>query len=372
MRLFACTALVATLAIAACGVEQSRLDANAQVSISGRALAADGTPLAKIKVVLVKELDIGEAIGGLFVTAVTLGIACLADHPPALCANNSHVAMTGSDGSYSFSVRGSDTQGSAGLASTMEVLLRAQPGAGQSGGALAIAEFEVQTSPLQLPDLRIWDPQLSLSADAHSVRISRPALPGNGYGNGPKYWLEFDNDKGRAAWIIGSLGATANLDARILEDLRGTAVVGVRTTGSASSTTVDFTFVSASLPFAGSAGSPPSRGASCAPVTAGATEAFKTPCTLTSGDFSSRYVSGAAPTGVVIDLGGLHSISLVVVRGCSSQCAIAAGAELSALSDAGQVSGDYAALTLSPARSARYIRVQGSPNVSLMRQISVW
>jgi len=372
VRLVACAALVGTLIAFACGPEQSRLDPNAQVSIAGRALAADGTPLAKTRVALVKELDLGEAIGGLFVTAVTLGIVCLADHPPALCANNSHIATSGTDGSYSFSVHGSDTQGSAGLASTMEVLVRVPPETGQSAGALAIAEFTVQTSPLQLPDLRIWNPLLSLPADAHNVHMTRPTLPGNGYGNGPTYWLEFDNAKGRAAWIAGTVRANATVDARILEDMQGTALVGVRTTGSASSTTVDLTFVSGSIPFNGPAGQPPSRGAACAAVTAASTESFKTPCTLTNGDYGNTYVSGAAPTGVVVDLGKLQSVSLVVVRGCAGQCTIAVGGDLSALQDAGSVSGDYAALAVSPARSARYVRVTGSPNVSRLRQISVW
>jgi hypothetical protein len=107
-------------------------------------------------------------------------------------------------------------------------------------------------------------------------------------------------------------------------------------------------------------------------VTAAAAETLKTPCTLTNGDFGNTYASGAAPTGVVVDLGKLQPVSLVVVRGCAGQCMIAVGGDLSALQDAGSVSGDYAALAVSPARSARYVRVTGSPNVSRMRQISVW
>ncbi|HEX2681439.1 MAG TPA: hypothetical protein VHQ03_09115, partial [Candidatus Dormibacteraeota bacterium] len=118
-------AATAVLLAAACGVQQSGLDANAAVTISGKALNANGQPLASTRVVLIKELDLGEAIGGLFVTAVTLGIACLADHPPALCANNSHVTTTDAAGGYSFTVKGGDTQGSLGLASTMEVMARA-------------------------------------------------------------------------------------------------------------------------------------------------------------------------------------------------------------------------------------------------------
>jgi hypothetical protein len=372
VRRFACAVLFATLGATACGVEQSSLDANAQVTITGKALAADGRPLANAKVALIRELDMGQAIGGLFVTAVTLGIACLADHPPALCANNSHTAPTRTDGTYSFSVRGADTQGSVGIASTMEVLVRVAPGNGQAAGALALAEFKVQTSNVQVPDLRIWNPPVDLSTDRRSARLIRPTLPASGYGTGAKYWLEFDNAKGRVAWVVGSLGADAAVDSRILEDLRGTAFVGARTTSSAGGLAVAFTFVSGAIGFEGLAGPAPSRGASCAAVTAGASDAFKTPCSLTSGDFGGAYTSGAAPTGVLIDLGEVRSIYLVVVRGCSGQCSIAAGADPSALRDAGSISGEYGALTVSPARSVRYVRVTGSQGVSLMRQISVW
>jgi hypothetical protein len=41
---FACAALAAMLVATACGVEQNRLDANAQVTVAGKALEADGTP----------------------------------------------------------------------------------------------------------------------------------------------------------------------------------------------------------------------------------------------------------------------------------------------------------------------------------------
>jgi hypothetical protein len=372
VRRFACAVLFATLGATACGVEQSSLDANAQVTITGKALAADGTPMAKTRVALIRELDLGQAIGGLFVTAVTLGVACLADHPPALCTNNSHIAMTGSDGTYSFAIRGSDTQGTVGIASTMEVLIRLPPGSGQSTGALALAEFKAQTTTLQVPDLRIWNPPVDLSTDTHSVRLKRPTLPGSGYGTGAKYWLEFDGASGRAVWMVGSRGADSVVDSRILEDLRGTAHIEARTSGSSGGLAVDFTFVSGSIPFQGPAGPPPSRGASCAAVTASGTDVFKTPCTLTSGDFNSSYVSGASSNGVVIDLGTDRAVSLMVARGCSVQCRISLSSDLMAWSDAGSLSGEYATAPITLNRSARYIRLSGAPNVALLRQVSVW
>lgn len=377
MTRLACAALFATLVATACSVEQSSLDAKAEVSITGKALAADGTPLVKTRVALIRELDIGQAIGGLFVTAVTLGVACLADHPPAICSNNSRIATIGSDGTYSFTVHGSDTQGSLGTASTMEVMIRVPPRTGKAAGPVALAEFKVQSSKLQLPDLQIWDPQLEVSINdtpnsGPSVRLLHPSFTGDGYGQGAKYWHEFDDSKGRAAWVVGSVGPDMVLDARILEDLRGTALVGHRTSTSANSLAVDLTFLSAAIAFQGRAGPPPSRGAPCAGVTASATDAFKSPCTVTSGDFGSSSISGATSTGVVIDMGIDRPVSLLVVRGCTAQCRISVSSELTAWSEAGSVSGDYGTAPITLNRSARYIRLSSTPNVAQLRQVSIW
>jgi hypothetical protein len=120
---------------------------------------------------------------------------------------------------------------------------------------------------------------------------------------------------------------------------------------------------------AGAAGAPPSRSAPCAAVSASGTDAFKAPCALTSGDFGGTYTAGTNSTGVVIDLGQIRSLALVVVRGCSGQCPVAIGSDLSALQEVSTAAGEYWALA--PARSARYVRVMGS-NVSLLRQISAW
>src|SRR5919109_5623806 len=149
MRALPASLIAATLLVGGCGVQSSSLDPSSTVTISGKAVDAAGKPLANTRVVLVKELDIGEAAGGLFVTAVTLGLACIADHPPALCSQNAHMGRTDEAGAYSFSLKASETTGSFGVASTMEVVV------GGSAGA-SLAEFTVQTTSLSLPDLRLW------------------------------------------------------------------------------------------------------------------------------------------------------------------------------------------------------------------------
>jgi len=372
--------MVAVLGATACGVEQSRVDANAQVSVKGKALSDVGTdagayvgsPLTGTKVALIKELDLGEAIGGLTITAATLGLACLDSHPPALCANNSHLATTEGDGSFSFSVVGRDTQGSLGVASTMEVVVRAARHLGETAGAVGIAEFTVQTASLQLPDLHVWQPGLRVETNGKSVQVRWPMLPSSGYGSRPRYSLDFDDSQGKVVWATGSAQSDAPLDLRLLEDVNSFVRVVARASSPASGTTVDFTYLSGSVKVPGNAGAPVSRGAACAAVTASGIGPFNAACSLTNGDFTKSFVSGASATGAVIDLGTDRAVSLVVVRGCSGQCRISLSSDLTAWSDAGSLSGEYATAPITLNRSARYIRLSGTPNVSLLRQVSVW
>src|SRR5260370_28016821 len=154
------------------------------------------------------------------------------------------------------------------------------------------------------------------------------------------------------------LGPDFVLGSRILEDLRGTGFIRARTNGSANNLPVDFTLLTGSFAFQGSAGAPPSRGAACAALSASGTDAFKAPGALTGGDFGGTYTSSANSTGVVLDLVQIRSVSLVVVRGCSGQCPVAAGSDLSSLQEVSTAVGAY--WGLAPARSARYVRVMGS------------
>jgi hypothetical protein len=380
VKWLACAILVATLGATACGVEQSRVDAKAKVSINGKALSDVGTPagtyvgapLAATKVALIREIDIGEAIGGLSITAVTLGLACLDNHPPALCSNNSHLATTGSDGSFSFSVVGSETQGSLGVASTMEVVVRAARHLGETAGAVGIAEFSVQAASVQLPDLHVWQPGLRVETTGKSVQVDWPALPSLGYGSRPRYSLEFDDSQGKSVWVTGATQSGAPLDQRVLEDVNSFVRVIVRASSPAPTTSVDFTYLSGSVKVPNTAGVPPSRGAACAVVTTSGIGPYSATCSLTSGDSSRSFVAASAPSGAVIDLGTDRAVSLVVVRGCSARCRISLSSDLLAWSEAGSVSGEYATLPVTLNRSARYIRLVGTPSVAMLRQVSIW
>ena len=355
--------VISSVLLAACGIQQSGLDANTTVTIAGK-VVADGKPLAATKVVLLKELDLGEVVGGLFVTTASLGLACLSDHPPALCSNNAHLATTDLTGAFSFSVKGGQTQGSLGTASTMEVMAHVPARASEVAGAASMAEFQVQTATLALPDLRIWQPDLSWSAG------DRPAwspVPGTGSAT---YSVEFYDLHGGQWWVTGAMKSGDRVDGHVLENLDGTFDVAARTRGTANGTTVDNTYISGSVPFRGDAGAPPSRGAGCAPVTSNARLAFAR-CPLTSGSVASNSQLAVGATGVVIDLGQQRTISLVVLRGCSGQCKLAVSSDLNTWTDVGSVTGTYTTLSVAPNAPRRFVRVSTS-DVASLRQVSVW
>jgi hypothetical protein len=357
--------LLLPVLVSACGVQGSNVDAKSSVTVAGKAIGQDGKPLAGTRVVLVKELDLGEVAGGLFLTAASLGVACLADHPPAICAENARTATTGADGAYSFNVKGADTQGSFGLASTMEVVVRAPARASESSGAVSTAEFQVQTAALELPDLRVWQPDVRWDGG----RAAWPALP-RIYGESPSYSVEVHDAAGNEWWATeaGTRSGEA-LDPRILEDVDGSIDVAARARGTASGTTVDFTYVSGSRSIRGTAGPPPSRNALCAPVTATGPGALAA-CPVTGGLVARPGLTVAGATGVAVDLGSARRVSFLVARGCSAGCTIAISLDGATWTDVARVSRRYATATIA-AQDARYVRITTS-DVSAIRQLSIW
>ena len=351
------------LFLAACGVQSSNLDPNAAVTISGKAVGADGKPLANSRVVFVKEFDLGELIGGLFVTAVSLGLACLSDQPPAICKQDAHIATTDSAGSFSFSTTAAQTQGTFGQASTMEVMVR---GGVDAAAPTTMAEFVVQNTSLTLPDLRIWQPQVSWAQDRRPVWDSLPAS----YGGSPVYTVEFYDQRANQWWVTGPTHSGVRVDGRVLEDLRGKFDVAARAHGTANGTTVDYTYTSGSAPVQGYMGPPPSRGAACAPFTSSGVGSFGS-CPLTSGAVANGTNLIGAPTGVVIDLGHPANVSLAVIRGCSGQCRIDTSSDLVTWTAAGRVAGPYATISVSSGGLVRYVRVT-TDVVTALRQVSTW
>jgi hypothetical protein len=65
------------LAVVTACAPKSQVASGSTVAVHGRVLAPDGSPATGLRVGLVKQLDAGEMLGGLFVIGVSLGLACV-------------------------------------------------------------------------------------------------------------------------------------------------------------------------------------------------------------------------------------------------------------------------------------------------------
>src|SRR5690349_11920120 len=116
------SAVVASLSVAVTGCSFSKVDPNADVSISGTALDASGKALTNTKVLLFKQADIGGVLFGGILALGSLGTVCLLPDAPAIC-NKARTATTDSRGRYHFHLKGEDTQGRLGTEATLHVAL---------------------------------------------------------------------------------------------------------------------------------------------------------------------------------------------------------------------------------------------------------
>lgn len=363
-RVSAC--IVAAVLLAACGFEQSKIDPEAVVTISGKILDSAGHPLANSKVALLRGVDEVTQIRDFVSAAGTIGIVCLTDTPPVACQN----ALTRTDdaGAYTFTIAGGVTQRLLGEAATMAVVVRAPAGSSEVGGPAVAAAFKVQTTTLKLPDLHIWDPKVEHDFGNATDSWNWPKLP-SGDGGSPTYGLEFADRYGWSWWLTGPTRSGKTIDVRIFEDLNGVSDLAAEAKGTATGTAVAFNYVSGSVAFRGTSGPPASRGALCAPLANGGVGTFS-PCWLTSGNLGDQTSHFYGGNGVVIDLGRETAISLVVAKGCSGRCSLALSADLATWSDAGGLSGEYATAPITRNSAARYVRITGS--TGYLRQIAIW
>lgn len=362
------------LSLAATGCSFSSVDPNADVHVSGRALDASGKPLAQAKVLLLKEADIGEVLFGSILAVGTLSTICYLPDPPALCAK-ARTATTDNDGRYAFELSGEDTQGTLGTESTMNVVF-----SGGQGKASTTISFTAKETEISLPDARLWDSRARASVGAGNIGISWSALPATAGGKVGYSALLFEADGAAALWTQPASGTSAALDARFLEDRRGSVAVNARADlkGASGAGDVRANFLSPRLGVRATTGAPPSRGRRCAPVTGtgpAVTGRFGR-CALTNGDLDApaRLTGKGVVVGATIDLGSRRPIRLVVARGFSGQL-------LLEVSDDGQsyqivATGSGASVGLEPhtTTSARYVRLRSPAGVdqSLAAEISVW
>jgi hypothetical protein len=368
MRRFAAALVLAALVLAGC--ETSKLDRAATVVVSGRVLGPDGAPAAGMTVGLERDPSVGEILTGLLVVPLTLGTACLADPPPTICRGRDiERTTTAADGTYSFTMTGREAQTSFGNAVSFTLSTAVAPAGGELSGAAVSADFRIQTENLRLPDLRVWQPVVTVATGR--VTWSPPA------GAAGTYQVVAEDAASKPVWSFDGTRSEATFDPRILEDTAGSLAVSARTEEAAEGTTVTVRRRSGRMPYRSAAGPPPSRGRPCTLVPAAVPAV---PCALTDGDFTNRpprpeltaattTTSTVAPMAesATIDLGRAVDVSLVVVRGCS--CQVERSADGQAWTAVGR-SGGYTAVVPSRTGPARFVRLTGS--VSNLREVSVW
>src|SRR3954451_20330887 len=102
-------ALLVVAALAA-GCAQSKVPADAKVTLTGKVDRQDGTPGGNLRLALTRIPDLGELAFQGIPVAATLGTACLADDPPPLCKLLQRT-QTDAGGTYTVHMNGSDVRG---------------------------------------------------------------------------------------------------------------------------------------------------------------------------------------------------------------------------------------------------------------------
>ncbi|MBO9524394.1 MAG: hypothetical protein J7518_22885 [Nocardioidaceae bacterium] len=368
-RVRAVPVLLTTLALAATGCSFSSVDPHTTVHVSGRALDAAGRPLDGTKVLLFKEADLGEVVFGTALVLGSLSTICLLPDAPGICEKARH-ATTDAAGRYRFTLKGEDTQGSLGTEATLDVVVGGGP-----GGSSTTVGFHAKDTEVEVPDVRLAD----LAARHAGLTVTWKPLP-RAAGREPSYAVQLYDGRTRSAvWSQPARGGRATLDPRVLEDSHGAVAVGATAElpGGRNTGTVHASYLSRRLPVTATAGAPPSRGKTCAPV-AGTSVGRFAACPVTDGDLDrpGRLPSSkdGVTTGVVVDLGRVRRIDLVVARGYAGQLLVEVSSDGRTYRTVATGSGRTVALEPKGPASARYVRLRSATGLdeSLGAELSIW
>ncbi|MEN3611507.1 discoidin domain-containing protein [Plantactinospora sp. ZYX-F-223] len=399
-RSFTVATLVALL-VAGCTTTSSSVPDDAEVTISGRLTRADGAPATGVSVMLLKEPDAGEVIGGLLATVTSLGLLCLAEAVD-LC-KDARKTTTDSTGTYTFRLTGRDTRGTFNTASTMAISARL-PGEGETASGPAVqARFKVRRTAITVPPLTFWEPaDLVVRPDSSRVSFDWSDRPGPKNRKPPRYTVTATSgtEGNDVVWVADGVKPGGSLDARAIGDLRGhlhvTATLKVTDDGTEFTTQYD----SQRVGLVGALEPPQSRGAGCAVAGRRGEPEPLVPCSLTDGRYGRPYRlrsclersgSGTSPspratesaepcranTFVQIDLGVRRPIAAVFAHRLSVSSPVVIetsddGITWSRRADAGEPR--FLAVTLPPGIDARYLRLSqaNGRGVTQLYELAVW
>jgi hypothetical protein len=388
-----------SVALLVAGCTASKVPDDAEVTVSGRLTRADGAPAAGVSVVLYKEPDAAEVVGGVLATVTSLGLLCLA-RAVEMC-KGARKAKTDSTGTYTFRLTGRDTQGTFNTASTMG--LSARLPADTAGGPAVHARFRIQRTALTVPTLAFWEPaDLAVRPDPSRVSVKwadRPVLKDR---KSPRYTATAiaDNEADDVVWVAEDVRPGEALDARAIGDLRGylyvTATVEIKDNGTNFTTRQD----SQRVRLVGALGPPPSRDEECAVADQQGQAKPLAPCSLTDGAYGQSYRhqgcqeavrSGVASTPqatgpakvcqsntfLQIDLGARRPVAAVFAHGLSVSSPVVIetsndGTTWSQRAEARQ--SRFLEVALPAGVDARYVRLsqQSGYEVTELSELAVW
>ncbi len=306
-----------------CG-PKSQLDPHSSVTLTGTIQTESGGAPPATTVKLIRHPDALQAIGEVFVAVGSVGLACIAGRLD-ICSSFED-STSGADGSYTFAMRGADTQGSTGQALMFTTF------AGCPGGNCAVAsDFVIQRTALTIPALRFWTELGALADDASgNSQLSWPAVEGSvGGAAADDYRINLVALDGTLWWTQDAQkSTTVTIDRHVTQDRAATWNVVAQRKQTAAGTDTDFTvdWYSTQQSYPGHALTPLSRAADCYTQGAdGMPSLLARPCPVTDGNPSTKFVPLAAQpcasgqtcppinNWILVDIGISHPLGLMVL-----------------------------------------------------------
>lgn len=374
---------LAAVVASACGTP-SEVAADARLQVRGSVAHQDGSPVSGTPVVLVKEIGVDEFLSGATTVLTTWGFACVTEADVDPCGEYDHRTTTDAEGSFAFDLHGADVRSGFGTASTMTLTAAGPAGEGQRTGPATSMSFLVQRDLLDLPGVRLWEPELRVSQEGGRLTASWPTLPAD-LSADPSYEAVVVDEQGRPVWTLTD--GSAGVDVRVLEDVRGGVAVQASAETVVDERRSDVVYRSGQMAVEGP-GAPPSRGAACSATDGEHVEAVL-PCPLTDGDLSTLAdvdLEVDCPDGqtqcphppdsaVVLDLDSSGPRSLVVLRGDEDDVVIDMSDDGTTWTEviAVEMEATQVAVPLPSGTSGRYLRVRSAVgDVGGFAEISVW
>lgn len=388
LSLSQCTVSAVILLALGCG--GGGVDPKGDVTVTGRALHADGTPLGNGTAVLYALPDAGAPDGG----AADAGPDLLAPSWGQSCAGSSaapgcdaaQVATTDKlSGRYQLTMKGSVVADDSGNPLPLSVSVAA-PGSGGLMGAAVQQQLTVDQAAVAVPDLQLWEPSVSFSNAGGKAALTFTNFQTAIGGTSPATVIRYRQGSGGAGGVVWEQQAISGqpLDARLLEGTSGTAVVTAQQSSGSSANATVLSYRSKEVAYPATGTAPVSRGARC-DVQSGDGGTALEPCALTDGEFEHPYPPAdpgcgdagpcAAASGwAAVDLGSVKTLSLIVVRGNTPDSIVELSVDGSTWTPVGRAAGTHVFPLTSPVQG-RYVRVRAAAtgtDVTRLTEISAW